>query len=44
MQKEPGIVLAGPIWRDFMNSALLKLPKENFQKPTPKTTPSTPPS
>jgi membrane peptidoglycan carboxypeptidase len=42
MQKEPGIVLAGPIWRDFMNSALLKLPKENFQKPTPKVTPPTP--
>jgi len=44
MQKEPGIVLAGPIWRDFMNSALLKLPRENFQKPSPKVTPSTPPS
>jgi 1A family penicillin-binding protein len=44
MQKEPGIVLAGPIWRDFMNSALVKLPKENFQKPTPKAAPSTPPS
>jgi membrane peptidoglycan carboxypeptidase len=44
MQKEPGIVLAGPIWRDFMNSALLKLPKENFQKPAAKTIPTAPSS
>jgi membrane peptidoglycan carboxypeptidase len=34
MQKEPGVVLAGPIWRSFMEKALLKLPKENFPKPT----------
>jgi penicillin-binding protein 1A len=33
MQKEPGVVLAGPIWRSFMEKALLKFPKENFPKP-----------
>ena len=33
MNKEPGVVLAGPIWRTFMNEALLKFPKENFTKP-----------
>jgi len=31
MSNEPGIVMAGPIWREFMNKALLKFPKENFQ-------------
>ena len=30
MEKQPGIVLAGPIWREFMNNVLLKVPKENF--------------
>lgn len=30
MNKEPGVVLAGPIWRTFMNEVLLKFPKENF--------------
>ena len=44
MQKEPGIVLAGPIWQDFMKKALLKFPKESFIKPAPKVTPETPPS
>lgn len=34
MVKEPGIVLAGPIWRAFMEKVLLKFPRENFQKPT----------
>jgi penicillin-binding protein 1A len=33
MLKEPGVVLAGPIWRAFMEKALLKFPKENFPKP-----------
>lgn len=42
MQKEPGIVLAGPIWRAFMENALLKLPKENFPKPELKTVPELP--
>lgn len=30
MAEEPGIVLAGPIWRKFMNTALAKFPKEYF--------------
>lgn len=33
MKKEPGIVLAGPIWRAFMEKILLKYPKENFVEP-----------
>jgi membrane carboxypeptidase/penicillin-binding protein len=33
MLKEPGIVVAGPIWRSFMEKILLKYPKENFEKP-----------
>ncbi len=33
MKREPGIVLAGPIWKKFMDKALLKFPKENFTKP-----------
>ena len=33
MLKEPGVVVAGPIWRTFMEKALLKFPKETFQKP-----------
>lgn len=32
---KPGIVLAAPIWRQFMENALLKFPKENFKKPDP---------
>lgn len=31
MSNEPGVVMAGPIWREFMDKALLKFPKENFQ-------------
>ncbi len=34
MQKEPGVVVAGPIWRAFIEEALLKYPKSNFQKPS----------
>ena len=34
MAKEPGVVLAGPIFHRFMEKALLKFPKEFFQKPT----------
>jgi len=30
MRKEPGIVLAGPIWRSFMEKALPRLPKKDF--------------
>ena len=30
MAEKPGVVLAGPIWRIFMERALLKFPKENF--------------
>lgn len=37
MTKEPGIVSAGPIWRNVMNYILPKLPKENFNPPNPKT-------
>ncbi len=43
MQKEPGVVLAGPIWKKFMEKALLKFPKENFIKPL-EVKPETPPS
>jgi len=31
MSNEPGVVMAGPIWREFMDKALLKFPKETFQ-------------
>ncbi len=34
MAKEPGVVLAGPIFHRFMENALSKLPKESFQKPS----------
>ncbi len=30
MSREPGIVIAGPIWRSFMEKVLLKFPKENL--------------
>jgi len=43
MKKEPGVVLAGPIWRAFMDKALLKFPKENFIKPS-EAKPEEPPS
>lgn len=33
MSKEPGIVLAGPIWRGFLDRVLPTLPKEQFPKP-----------
>jgi penicillin-binding protein 1A len=33
MSKEPGVVLAGPIWHNFMAEALKKFPKEEFEKP-----------
>ena len=33
MAKKPGVVLAGPIWREFLLKALPKFPKENFTKP-----------
>jgi len=33
MLKEPGIVVAGPIWHSFMEKVLLNYPKENFEKP-----------
>jgi len=35
MWKEPGIVVAGPIWRAFMEKVLPKFPKETFNKPVP---------
>jgi membrane peptidoglycan carboxypeptidase len=35
MWKEPGVVVAGPIWRAVMDKILPKLPKENFVKPEP---------
>jgi len=30
MSKQPGVVLAGPIWRNFMDFALSKIPKKDF--------------
>ena len=33
MTKEPGVVVAGPIFHEFLEKALLKYPKENFPKP-----------
>ena len=33
MAKQPGIVLAGPIWREFMNTAIYKFPKQDFTLP-----------
>jgi len=37
MAKKPAVVLAGPIWHQFMEKALLKFPKENFIPPENKT-------
>ncbi len=34
IKKEPGVVVAGPIWRAFMDEVLPKYPKENFPPPT----------
>ena len=34
MSKKPGVVLAGLIFHNFMEKALLKFPKENFEKPS----------
>lgn len=36
MSKEPGVVVAGPIWHSFLEKALLKFPKESFIKPAEK--------
>jgi len=33
MAKEPGVVLAGPIFHDFLERVLPRYPKENFPKP-----------
>jgi len=33
MVNAPGVVVAGPIWKEFLNKVLFKLPKENFNKP-----------
>ncbi|MCP6719288.1 MAG: PBP1A family penicillin-binding protein [Patescibacteria group bacterium] len=33
MDKQPGVMLSSPIWRSFMEKALLKFPRENFPKP-----------
>lgn len=35
MAPQPGVVLAGPIFHRFMEKALLKYPKMNFEKPEP---------
>lgn len=35
MSEKPGVVLAGPIWKNFMKQALTYYPKENFLKPKP---------
>ncbi len=40
MAKEPGVILAGPIWRTVMDKILLKFPKENFPKPEIPSSPS----
>ncbi len=31
--KAPGVMLSGPIWHKFMEQALLKRPKQEFEKP-----------
>ena len=36
MLKEPGVVVAGPIWHSFLEKALLNFPKESFVNPTEK--------
>lgn len=33
MAKQPGVVISGPIWHQFMAEALLKFSKENFTEP-----------
>ena len=33
MVNAPGVVVAGPIWREFLNEVLPKLPKEKFNRP-----------
>jgi 1A family penicillin-binding protein len=33
MSKQPGVMISAPIWHQFMAEALLKLPKEEFNKP-----------
>ncbi len=37
MNKKPAVLLAGPIWNEFMNKVLVKLPKEDFKKPEKRT-------
>lgn len=47
MLKEPGIVVAGPIWRSFMDNILPNFPKEEFNapsSPSPSPSPSPTPS
>jgi len=31
--KRPGVMLAAPMWREFLGKALLRFPKENFSRP-----------
>ena len=38
MEEEPGVVLAGPIFHNFMEQALKKYPQENFNPPEPSAT------
>jgi penicillin-binding protein 1A len=33
MAKKPGVMLSSPIWKAFMEKALLKFPKEGFKAP-----------
>ena len=33
MAKKPGVLLSSPIWRDFMDEALVKFPKQDFLEP-----------
>ena len=33
MARKSGVTLAAPIWHNFMEQALLKYPKQNFEKP-----------
>ena len=35
MAKQPSVVIAAPIWREFLSKILLKTPKESFNKPSP---------
>ena len=37
--RQPGVMISSPIWRAFMEQALLRFPKEQFTAPAPKKKP-----